>query len=410
MKLFHKIVHHLSVIFLFIFITILFTDMGCEQRPKITEEATQLKEKLALKRDEIKMLRDQLREAQELKVEALTRAEEAVQARDRAFRDKKKAEKNAAKLSNELKRAQRETTDLKAQVKEIPELKAQLEAKPLEPIQVFVNQRKEIARLRSELEKCQQEVWELKVKVQEPKSVEKPAPETPKVKKEAVEVEEEKAEKQLTNSAELALVDTSGNTDTRSLSFKNALTYKFKAPYQFSWKFETYSNKQEDKTTAERYLTNLKLDWLYSPKLFFFGYGGWEKDRFAGLRGRYTFGPGLGYKLIETEKTKLALEVGPTYTREDYVGAERDKFITGRGYGIFQYKIRNRILFIQDAEWLSNLEKSKDYRVITNTGFQVPISNVFSMKTGYNILYDHDPPPGFATTDKIITTAIVVTY
>lgn len=410
MKLFHEKVYQPFVTFLFIFFIIPCAYMGCEQKPKMAEEVTQLREKVTLQEDEMKMLRDQLREAQESKLEALSKAEDAIRARDQALGEKEEAEKKAAKLSNKLRRAQREITALEVRVKEIPELKAQLEAKSLEPIEVFVGQRREIARLRSELEQCHQEVSELKAKVQELEQAEKPVAETLKVEKAVVPVKEEKAEKQLTNSAELALVDTSGNTDTRSLSFKNALTYKFKAPYQFTWKFETYRDKQEDKTTAERYLTNAKLDWFYSPKHFLSGHGGWQKDRFAGLRGRYTFGLGLGYQIIKTKRSKLALEIGPTYTREDYVGTGKDKFIAGRGYGIFQYKIRNRILFTQDAEWLSNFEKSRDYRVVSNTSLQVPISNIFSMKTGYNIYYDHDPPLGFTTTDKILTTAIVVTY
>jgi len=412
MKVFHKKVCHFFIIFVFIFALVPCTFVGCELKPKMSEEVSRLKEKLAVQQHEIKTLRDQLKEAQESKVKALTNTEEAIQARNQALKEKKEVEKRAMKLANQLQRAQRKIIALEMQVKEIPELKAQLEArpKPLEPMEVFISQRKEIAGLRSELQQCHQEVSELKTKIQELEQVEKPVVEPPKAEKEAVKVKEEKVEKKLTNSAELALVDTSGNTDTRSLNFNNALTYKFKAPYQFTWKFETYRDKQEDKTTAERYLSNLKLDWLYSPRLFFFGYGGWEKDRFAGIRSRYTFGPGLGYKVMERQKSKLTLEIGPTYTREDYVGTGKDKFITGRGYGIFEYKLRNRILFTQDAEWLSNFEKSRDYRVVTNTSLQIPITNIFSMKTGYRILYDHDPPPGFTATDKILTTAIVMTY
>ncbi|MFC1877543.1 DUF481 domain-containing protein, partial [Thermodesulfobacteriota bacterium] len=98
--------------------------------------------------------------------------------------------------------------------------------------------------------------------------------------------------------AELSYVNTGGNTDVLSLSGKNRLSYQFSDRLSGIWDLGALYGKTDGDKSAERYATEIRLDYGLTERVYIAGIGGWLQDEFAGIDERLYLGPALGYKFI----------------------------------------------------------------------------------------------------------------
>jgi len=240
--------------------------------------------------------------------------------------------------------------------------------------------------------------------------------------------EEAKPEKKWSDEAELSFVNTSGNSETSTFAAKNLLKYKFTEKLEGEWDAAALFNQATDddtgesETTAERYSTNLKLSYLFTER-FYSGLGaGWLRDEFAGLKNRYYVGPYVGYKFLLGPTHLLKAELGLNYANEDYTykkeQADREPgekfedkdFLEGRGFGLYEYAITEKTKFSQSLEYLSDFDDSDNYKLNSLSALTVGISDVFSVKTSYEIRYVNQVPNDIDTTDRIMTVALVANF
>lgn len=90
-------------------------------------------------------------------------------------------------------------------------------------------------------------------------------------------------EKRFTNETDLSLVNTTGNTDTLSLSGKNEMAYKFTEKWTGSWVVGALYAERDGDKEAERYFTDLRADYAIDERWYAYGLSSWLKDEFAGF-------------------------------------------------------------------------------------------------------------------------------
>jgi putative salt-induced outer membrane protein len=223
--------------------------------------------------------------------------------------------------------------------------------------------------------------------------------------------EPSKEEKAWKDQAEFSFVNTTGNTDTTSLAGKNLLEYRFTPGATGSWKVGALYSEDDGRTTAESYSTELRFDRLYTGKSYFYVLGGWSKDRFAGIDHRYYGGGGVGRKFLYGPKHFLAGEVGLNYTREDYVDGSDSDFPTGRTFGKYEYAFTEKNRFLQTLEFLYDFSDSSHFKLNSETALVAALTDVFSLKAGYTVRYDHRPvPAGLERTDTMTSVALVANF
>jgi len=218
-------------------------------------------------------------------------------------------------------------------------------------------------------------------------------------------------EKRWNEEAELSFVDTGGNTELVSLSGKNLLSYAFTEKMLGSWKLGALYGETDNVKTAERYFTDLRLDYSFSGKVYFFGSGGWLREKFSGIESRYYLGPGVGYKLINGPKHFLDTEGGFNFVSEDYTNDTEEDFLEGRLYGLYQYAFTKKNKFSQSLEFLYNFDDSDSYRIKSETAFITALSGYLSLKMSYEVNYDNKPVPAILKkTDTILSVTLVVNF
>lgn len=211
--------------------------------------------------------------------------------------------------------------------------------------------------------------------------------------------------------AELSYVDTSGNSDVTTLSFKNLFKYQFNERLIISWELGALYGESDGDRSAESYMTELRADYDLNSRLYSYGLVGYLADEFAGLDQRYYGGLGIGYTFIKGPKHFLSSELGLNYSSEDYTDGTDSRFIEGRAFVLYEYAINEKNKFSQGIEYLYDFDESDNYRINTDTSLKVQINTLLSLKVGYEVRYDNAPTPAtLDDTDTRFYTAIVAAF
>ncbi len=215
--------------------------------------------------------------------------------------------------------------------------------------------------------------------------------------------------------AELSYIQTGGNTNLTSLSAKNLLTYQATEKIKLDWSvLALFAESEFDgktEKTAERYATELRLEYSLTERLYAAAYGGWLRDEFAGIDDRYYIGPAVGYKFLIGPKHFLSAEAGVDYVKEDYVDDTEDDYTRGRAFGEYAYALTEKTRFSQSLEYLHAFDDSDNYNVNSETALITALSDKFSLKTSYIVNYDHAPvPEDLDETDTVLAVTIIVNF
>jgi putative salt-induced outer membrane protein len=227
----------------------------------------------------------------------------------------------------------------------------------------------------------------------------------------SVSAEEAKTEKRWSNEAELSFVSTSGNTQTSTFAGNNVLKYIFTERTEGEWDIAGLYSEDNDIKTAERYTTNLHLKYQLKQRLYGGLSTGWLKDEFAGFKNKYYVGPLIGYKFFMGPKHFLNGELGFNFSKEEYIDNTEEALLEGRAFGSYEYAFSPTTKFSQSLEYLHDFGGNDNHKAESLTALTVEITEIFSIKTGYEIRYVNRPvPETLKNTDSILTVALVANF
>jgi len=221
-----------------------------------------------------------------------------------------------------------------------------------------------------------------------------------------------KEAKRFSDSLEVAVVNTTGNSDTLTAAGKNAMKYRFTDKWTGSWVIGAIYGEKNSEKTAERYYTDLRADYTIADRWYAYGLGSWFRDPFAGFDHRISVGPGLGYRFLVGPKHFLAGEAGLDYAYEDYTDPQEDSeaFLEGRAYGKYEYAFTEKTKFSQGLEYLQSFSDGDQWKLNSSTALTVVITDIIALKVSYDIRYNNAPMPSdLDKTDTIFATSIVLT-
>jgi len=217
-------------------------------------------------------------------------------------------------------------------------------------------------------------------------------------------------DKNWSNDAELSFVDTGGNTEVTTLAAKNLLKYRFDERYSGQWLLQALYGESAGEKNAESYASELRGDYAPYERLYYFATAGWLQDEFSGIDRRIIIGLGSGYKFIQGPKHFLISEAGATYTMDDYVDNSDADYLGARLFGKYDYKFNETSSFMQSLELLPDFDETSNWLLNSETAIIAALSTQFSMKTAYQVKYDHEPLSGLEKTDRILSVALIAQF
>ena len=224
------------------------------------------------------------------------------------------------------------------------------------------------------------------------------------------------APKPVTFTGDLGFVSTAGNTSVTTLSVGDKLVART-GKVVLTQLFSLIYGRNEGVENANSILFRGRMDYPLSGKLSLYGFGGYERNKFAGIARRFDEGIGLAYKAWTHPKNELTIEAGVGQVQESrylagtFGATGKNNFTSARAAAAYKHLFTKTAYFSQTLEFLPNLENTDDYRLNSESALVAPVSSHFGLKMAYLIKYNALPPSaGLEKTDRLFTTGIQVTY
>lgn len=157
-------------------------------------------------------------------------------------------------------------------------------------------------------------------------------------------------------------------------------------------------------TTREQFLLAYEPNRQLSDRLFLYGLGQLERDRFQGFSSRIAASGGLGYKVLDTDTVKLSVNGGPAYRKTNFVGGGSDSALAGLASLDFDWRLSETVKISQDA---SAFVQSGNDTLLATTALEAGLSGALSLRLSYAVEYDSQPPVGAVSTDTLTRVSII---
>lgn len=200
----------------------------------------------------------------------------------------------------------------------------------------------------------------------------------------------------------------SGNTDTKTANAKLALT-RTQDEWEHGVSFAGLYVRNDGETSARRWELGAQTRYNFSPQMFWFGSGRYEKDRFSGFDHQGTVNTGVGRKFIDNDTTKLSVQVGVGYKFSEtnatlLLPAEKDSSAAGVGALNFSHQITATTTVFDKF----STEYTSDNTFMQNDiGVAVKMSDRLALSLAYGLRRNSAPPAGFKKVDTLTTANLV---
>ena len=225
--------------------------------------------------------------------------------------------------------------------------------------------------------------------------------------------QEEEAKKAWSDTAELSLVATGGNSESRTLGFKNV--------YKQAWDSSSIeitaagirtestsvtrtavgtqalfvvNETRDTDTMAENYVVSGRHDHKLTDRFFWYAGGSWERNRFAGVDNRYTAVGGLGNIWFDRKDLQFRTDYALTFTdQEDVIDNPdvSDSFIGVRFSWDYLNRWSKTTLYENKLVIDENLDETGDVRATMLHAVSVSMSGRLALKVSLKILFDSEP-------------------
>lgn len=244
----------------------------------------------------------------------------------------------------------------------------------------------------------------------------------------AEEGDKEKKEKKYFSSTSFSFLLTRGNNEDLNFSFDTDQNLNFEKN-KFNLKVNIILTSSRNKVKSEIYTSHLKYRRKIGPKAYLLGLFSFEKNKSAGYDSRFIFSIGVGSTILQRRKIEIYSDLSIGWTREDFREAilenrllkelsqnnlEDRKAFSSYVSSVFSsrvmYNLSSTSQFILQENFFFNLREIKDWRINTSSSLSSSISQYFALKISIQLNYDHQPVPGFKSTDFFLLNSLVVKF
>jgi putative salt-induced outer membrane protein YdiY len=213
--------------------------------------------------------------------------------------------------------------------------------------------------------------------------------------------------------ANLGFALTGGNSETKNLAI--AFTADRKTSHDEIAQYTNTIYATNDAAGATPSVTanatqgGARYDRNLTKLLFAFGSADFQTDALQNLNLRSVLGGGLGFHAINTSRTTLDFLGGVNYTKENYIGLDRNFAALTLGEEL-TYKVGASTVLAEKLYFFPDLSDTSQYRGTFNFGTITKISKWLGWQNAFGDIYVTNPPAGKKQNDVQLTTGINVAF
>lgn len=209
--------------------------------------------------------------------------------------------------------------------------------------------------------------------------------------------------------ADFGYVTTSGNTQVTTLSVGEKFS-RTRGHWTLEQAFQLVYGEQQGTVNTNFLATGVTVEYKIDNRFAGFVGGAFDRNRFAGIERRFEEQLGILWRAVMAPQDTVRFEGGASVTQQISVDGEQINFPSARAAGVWRHFFTESSYFRQSVEFLPNLRNQEDWRVNSESSLVAPISSRIGLKLSYTIRFDNVPEPTFATTDRLFTTGIQLTF
>jgi putative salt-induced outer membrane protein len=213
--------------------------------------------------------------------------------------------------------------------------------------------------------------------------------------------------------ANLGFALTGGNSETKNLAIAFTADRKTSHDEIALYTNTIYATNDAagavPSVTANATQGGARYDRNLTKRIFAFGSADFQTDALQNLNLRSVLGGGLGFHAINTSRTTLDLLGGLNYTRESYIGMDRNFAALTLGEEL-TYKLGASTVLAEKLYFFPNLSNTGEYRGTFNLGTITKISKWLGWQNAFGDIYVTNPPAGKKQNDVQLTTGINVSF
>lgn len=209
--------------------------------------------------------------------------------------------------------------------------------------------------------------------------------------------------------ADIGYVAVTGNTQVTTFNIGERLNQS-RGRWTFDQGVALVYSQQRDSVITNWFKANVRGDYRIDKVLAAFTALIYDRNTFAGIERRFEEQLGLAARLLGTSTDTVRVEGGGSFTQQVGTDGIQQNFPSARGAASWRHGFTPAAYFLQTVEYLPNLKETEDWRVNTESALIAPISAKIGVKLSYVIRYDNLPQAGFATTDRLFTSGLQITF
>jgi putative salt-induced outer membrane protein len=227
---------------------------------------------------------------------------------------------------------------------------------------------------------------------------------------------------QWTGKAEAGASFASGNSENESANAAAEVKYA-RDKWDHTLGFAGNYGSDSGGTTAQRWEVRGQSNYRFTDRAYGFGAGRYEDDEFSAFEYQSSLAAGLGYRLIDDERTKLWVQGGPGYRFAKRRGPCVDAVPPANIYDCRNFApgdSENSLIFRGDLGLDYQLtdttkivdrflvETGSDNTYIQNDlGLEVTIYGALGLRVGFQVRHNTDVEPGIKKTDTLTTLGLI---
>lgn len=211
-----------------------------------------------------------------------------------------------------------------------------------------------------------------------------------------------------------------GNTKSLGLSGGVKLV-KDAVKWRLNFQTRADYERNSGKTTRDQLSATIEPNYKFDKRLYAYGLGQFERDRFQGFSARYTISGGLGYELVKTDDVRLAVKAGPAFRITNFTGGGSKSSLAALAGLDFDWKISDSLKFSQDAggTYASDAQgfssavvviDSDNTSLTATSALDAKLIGALSARLSYTIEHETNPPAGRIKTDTLSRATLVYDF
>jgi putative salt-induced outer membrane protein len=204
---------------------------------------------------------------------------------------------------------------------------------------------------------------------------------------------------------DLGFVSAAGNSDTRTLNAGEQFAFR-PAPWRFSQSFSVVNGSTDRVETVNTLKAGLRADYAVGSRFSVYALFNFERNRFAGIDRRFEEAAGLAYGVLTRPRHQLDVEAGVGRNQQRGLSGPVQQFWASRLAARYRFSFTSAAYVEEKLSLLSDLERTEDELLTSETSVVAPISAKIGLRLGYSLRFANLPQPGFKKTDTVLSAGL----